>query len=108
MSYLNTADLAKAASFRARLVSGIVTEAGNVLNESQGTRSNAWEEKRVQLANNVLTDPENKAYAFVWPVLSNVYIAQAGLDAADADIATQIAAMWDTVAGVSTADKTAP
>lgn len=105
MSYLNTSDLVRADSFRARVLVGLVNVAGTVLAENQTEMSTARAEKRTALANNVLRDPEPIVSAFIWPVVSNVTIAQKGLDSSDGELEYQITQVWDIVAGVTNADK---
>ena len=106
MSYLTTRDLAFAQSFRTRVMVAIVDIAGDVLGEAQGSMTAIHYQKRSDLARNALRDPEPIVSAFIWPVLSNSVIANSGLDTPDGDLAFQVSAVWDAVAGVSAADKT--
>ena len=108
MSFLETADLAYAASFRARVKVGLVNCAGAVLQEDQDALSEAHADKRNTLAANVLRDPDSIVSAFIWPILANVSIAASGLDASDGDLLYQINAVWDNVAGVTRNDREVP
>jgi hypothetical protein len=105
MGYLEISDLVKADSFRARLLVGIVHAAGQVLTDAREDKSTAWYNKRIELARNVLRDPSPIVNAFLWPVVSNPTIATKGLDSEDAEILSQVHAVWDIVAGVSEQDK---
>ena len=106
MSFLNTADLANAASFRTRITMALVKVAGYVIGEEQpADRSDAWHDKRSDLARNVLRDPVAIVGAFIWPVLTNGTIIEKGLDSLDSDIEYVVNVLWDTVAGVSREDK---
>ena len=107
MSFLNIADLANAASFRTRITIALVQAAGTVIGETQpDDRSDVWQDKRVELARNVLRDPVSIVGAFIWPVLTNGDVAAAGLDSPDQDILYVVNVLWDTVAGVTREDKT--
>lgn len=108
MSYLDTADLAYAASFRARVKVGLVNAAGAILEEDQDAMSPSQADKRNLLATNVLRDPDSIVSAFIWPILANVSIAASGLAATDGDLLYQITQVWDNVAGVTRNDREAP
>lgn len=94
MSLIAMYDIAKASSFRHRLISCIVKTAGAVLGESDAP------EERVALARAAVIDPNSVAERFVWPMLSNPAIADAGISASDADLEYQCAQVWNIVAGV--------
>ena len=104
MSYIETADLADASSFRRRLAPCVAQVAGTVVAEEQ-TGKTQVDQKRNELARLALRDPVNVANSFVWGVLSNPVIAEAGIEAADGDIEYQVTQMWSTIAGVTAADE---
>jgi len=108
VSYMNTADLAEAATFKARVKVTIATAAVAVWSEDASTMSEQRHDKRLALAREVLANPDNYADLFTWPVLANVTIAQAGLDAADGDLLYQVNQVWDAMAGVTAADLQPP
>jgi len=108
MGFLETSDLAMAASFRARVAVGITRAASSVLMEDQSEMIYARAEKRYQLATVALRDPVPRVDLFVWPILSNASIAEKGLDASDSDIEYQIGQIWDLVSGVTRAEMIKP
>jgi len=104
MTYLNTADLADAASFRTRVKVAVVTAAANVVHEDPTGMSQSHADKRAVLARSILADPATYAALFVWPVVANVSIATSGLDSSDGDLAYQVSAVFDAMAGVTPQD----
>ena len=107
MPFLHTYDLAQSVSFRRRLTPCIAKVAGIVL-QTADTGKYSLDLKRKELARTVLRDPELASNQFIWPVLSNVSIAGAGLDATDGDIEYQVGEIWNVVAGVNQNDIEAP
>jgi hypothetical protein len=105
MSFITAADLAKAESFRTRVKMAAVRIAGTVLNENVANFGGVQAQKRLALAQAVLRDPDAQVNGFIYPVISNPAIAQVGLDATDGDFEFQVASVWDSVAGVSIADR---
>lgn len=107
MSYLNTYDLAQAASFRHRILAALVNRAGITITEPLGDMTPVHHDKRRGLAVETLNNPEGVVGRFVWPVLANPTIAGKGLDATDGELDYQIAQVWDSLSGVTTADQQA-
>lgn len=97
-------DVANSNSFRQRLTPGIAQTAMQVLQESPGDKPFVYQKRR-ELAQRALRDPELVSNEFVWPVLSNAAIAAAGVSAPDGDLLYQISAIWSVVAGVTTDDE---
>jgi len=108
VSFINTADLADSASFKARVKVTVATVAVSVWAEDATGMSEQRHDKRLALARAVLASPQQYADLFVWPVLANVTIAQAGLDATDGDLQYQVGQVWDAMAGVTAADLQPP
>lgn len=108
MSFIATADLADAASFRTRVKVALVTAAANVVHEDASAYSAERAAKRAALASGILADPAPWAARFVWPVVANTTIAAAGLDAPDGDLLFQIGAVFDAMAGVSPSEMGTP
>ncbi len=107
MSYLNKAELAQSPAFRQRILAALPDVAGLVTNEDQSEMGLEEKRKRLGLAVDVMVDPAPKVQAFVWPVISNPIIGNAGMDAEDSAIQYQVLQMWGQVAGVTAADKAA-
>lgn len=105
MSLVNKATLAQSPSLRARIVAAIAGVAGDVMQENPKPPPQAA--KRAVLASSVLRDPEQQVGAFIWPVLYHADFDTKGEDITDAQIRLQVVAVWDIVAGVTAADKTA-
>lgn len=101
MAYIDTADLAEAASFRTRVKVAVVTAAANVVHEDASAYSPERAAKRADLARRVLADPGPWAAQFVWPVIANPTIAANGLASPDGDLAYQVSAVFDAMAGVT-------
>jgi hypothetical protein len=108
VSYIAQADLAQAESFRTRVKMATVQVAGTILNEDVSGFGQVQAMKRLDLAQRVLRDPDATVSGFVYPVVSNAAVAEAGLDAADQDFQFVVASVWDAVAGVSITDRTDP
>jgi hypothetical protein len=108
VTYIDTADLAEAASFRTRVKVAIVTAAANVVHEDPSGYSDPRAVKRNQLAVNILSDPESWTQRFVWPVVANPSIAANGLASSDGDLLFQVGAIFDAMAGVSPAEMASP
>lgn len=105
MSYIATADLANADSFRTRVKMAAVRVAGTVLGEDIAELGQMQAMKRLDLAQRVLRDPDAVLGSFIYPVVANPQIAAVGLEATDGDLEFQVATVWDAVAGVSIADR---
>lgn len=103
MALIEMYDIAQAPSFRNRLVACIVRTAGNVFIEAE-TDNNTVDQKRRNLADTALLNPEAVAQRFVWPMLSNASIAALGIEATDSDLEYQCAQVWNVVAGVTAGD----
>ena len=108
MSYIARADLAQAASFRTRVKMATVEVAGTILNEDISSFGQVQAMKRLDLAQRVLRDPDATVGGFVYPVVANTAIGNAGLDASDGDFQFVVATVWDAVAGVSIGDRENP
>ena len=106
MSYINVNDLAESASFKVRVKVAIVTAAANVVHEDTSAFTPERRDKRNALARAILADPTSFAQTFVWPVVSNASIAASGLDASDGDLAYQVSAIFDAMAGVTAEEMT--
>lgn len=104
MSYISVADLADAASFRVRVKVAVVTAAANVVHEGTASLTPQQHDKRAVLARNILADPAKYGDLFVWPVVANPSIAASGLDSSDGDLAYQVSAVFDAMAGVTPQD----
>lgn len=105
-SYLNINELASSPSFRGRVQAALAVRAAAVLGEAD--KPPAQLEKRQRLARESLTDPASKVNAFIWLVVTNDAIRQAGMDATDPDLEWVIDWAWDQVAGVTPVDRTPP
>ena len=101
MSYLNANDLAESRTFLIRVKVALVTAAANVVHEDASGFTPARKDKRNALARAILADPNTYATSFVWGVVANSTIAQNGLDSPDGDIAYQVSAIFDAMAGVT-------
>lgn len=108
MAFLNTYDLAKAASFRPKVTIGMVKVAAQVAVEDTSAMSEGRATKRRALAELCLRQPEHQTDIFVWSVLANPVIAQAGLDASDGDVEYQVNQVFDSLAGVTNAELAPP
>lgn len=104
MAYIDIADLAEAASFKRRLAVALVLAAADVLTVAPKAQP-IWQDKRYNLALNVIRDPFSISPAFVWPVVADSGIATNGLASSDAELKARILLVWDYVAGVTAADK---
>lgn len=104
MAFIDTADLADAASFKRRLAVALCNAAAEVLVE-QPKAQQAWQDKRYQYALDVIRDPYAIAPAFVWAVVTDSNIATKGLNATDGELQARCYLVWDYVAGVTAADK---
>lgn len=104
MAYIDVADLADAESFRRRLATALVMAASDVLTGAPKTQA-TWQNKRYELALNVIRDPYNIVPAFVWPIVADATIGSQGLASTDAQLKDRTLLVWDYVAGVTAADK---
>lgn len=104
MTYLNAADLADSASFKTRVKVAVVVAAANVVHEDRHSYGPQQADKRAVLARNILADPDQYARLFTWPVIANPSIAASGLDSSDGDLAYQVGAIFDAMAGVTPDD----
>ena len=104
MAYIDTADLAEAASFKRRLAVAVSNAAATVLTETPKPQA-AWAAKRYQYALDAIRDPYALTPAFVWAVVTDANIATKGITSTDAELLARCLAVWDYVAGVVAADK---
>jgi hypothetical protein len=102
-SYLNVNELAESHTFRGRIQAAIAVYAAGVLGESDKPPGQAA--KRRTLALDVLADPAPKVNAFVWLVVTNGTVREAGHAVNDSDLEWVVGWAWDMVAGVSPDDR---